>query len=135
MSIIDDVLPIIRTGWGLVQSSGVTKHALTLVTRTWDGGEVGLGTPTVVRLDITPNPEKKENRDGTVKLGPIIPSHTGGGYTVAQLIPADLAGEEYWYELTLDGSDPERYAFGALDDSESFQYFLTLVPLGLKDPE
>lgn len=134
MALIDDVLPVIRQGYALVESLGVTKHSVRIVTRTWDGGEVGLGTPADTYLNITPNPEKKETRDG-IRLGPIIPSHVGGGYTIAQLVPADAPGEEYWYEVTLDGGETEKYAFGSIDDSESFQYFVDLIPLSLAGPE
>jgi hypothetical protein len=135
VALIDDVLPVIDAGYQLVQSLGVTKYSVRLVTRTWDGGEVGLGTPTDTYLNITPNPERKELQNGAIKLGPIIPAHASGGYTVAQLLPEDMAGVEYWYEVTGPSGAANRYAFGDIDDSESFQYFLTLIPLSLAGPE
>lgn len=93
--------------------------------RTWtggdDGSEVGLGTPTDSDTTISPRPKVRELSDTEIEVGPITPSHSTGGYTVAQLNPTLVAGQQcYWiiggpagdktFQLTeIDTTKPLRY--------------------------
>ena len=132
-TLLDTVLPIIRSGWELVESLGVTKFSVVVKRTTWSEGE-GMGEPSYGLIAIKPNPERKLNPDGSITLAPIVPPTPGCGYTIDDLIPADGSATEYLYEVTGD-SGTLSYCFGRLDTSDAFEWKLHLVPLSTAGPE
>lgn len=136
MSLRDDVLPIINAGWQTVQDLGFAPYTVTVRTRTWSGGEVGLGDPTDSDLLLAPNPLVEEQgrlaASDSIRVGPIQPVHDGGGYTVAQLRPSDAAGVEYYYIVT-GANGTHNYSLDRLDSTSPeglfVEYMLTLQAL------
>ena len=106
----------------------VYTYSVTVRSRAWSGGEIGLGTATVTDLAIPPRPRVEERTDKQLFVGPIVPSNPKGGYTVAQLRPDDVAGTEYFYLVT--GANGARaYVLTDIDTSRAFTYYLTLTSL------
>lgn len=130
----DDILPIVDDAWALVDDLGFSSNSVTIRTRTWDGGEVQLGTATVSDLRLSPNPPTKEAMGGReLVVGPITPTHATGGYSYAQLRPDSAAGVEYYYVVS-GSNGTHRYALKSIDTSESFEYMLVLEALERKAP-
>ena len=67
-------------------------------TRTWSSGRIQTGSPVVTDLELLPIPPVRATAgDPSMVVGPITPAYPGppsGGYTPAQLNPADSAGTE-----------------------------------------
>ncbi len=134
MSLRQDVLPIIQDGWELAAEFWYETYALTIRTRTW-APQVGDGAHTDSDITIEPNPPVKELEGGkSLKVGPIIPSHTGGGYTPQQLNPAGyLAATNTTVEIlhVVTGPDgvPRDFVLTHFDTSDPGEYILTLEAL------
>lgn len=131
MSLSDDVLPIISRGWQIVQDLGFSPHTVTVRTVTWSGGEAGLGDPAESDLLIEPNPPIKEVANGEeLIVGPITPSYGSGGYTFAQLRPADTGadGVEFYYVVT-GAEGTNNYQLVDITTQESFEIMLRLRSL------
>lgn len=132
--LIQRYLPTIQRGWGLVARFGVSRYSVAVRTYTWSGGEVGLGERVPSDLAITPNPPVEEREGGRkLRVGPIMPQHSEGGYTISQLVPADSTAGEYVYVVTGPNGTYE-YAFGSIDTSDPVAWMLDLVILELKEP-
>lgn len=130
----DDILPIVDDAWTLVDDLGFSPNSITIRTRTWSGGEVQVGDPTVSDLVLEPNPPTKEiGGDKILLVGPITPTHSAGGYSYAQLRPSDVAGTEYYYIVT-GNNGANRYALKSIDTSESFEMMLVLEALERRMP-
>lgn len=104
---------------------------VTIRTRTWtggeDGAEVGVGSCTDSDVTLTPRPKVKELGDTEVEIGPITPSHSSGGYTVAQLNPdlSALPGTEVLWVLV--GANGTRYyQLTDIITTKSFRYMCRL---------
>jgi hypothetical protein len=134
VSLSDDLLPILDDAWTLVSDLGFSPNSVIVRTRTWDGGEVQLGTPTVTDLQLQPNPPTKElNGDKLLLVGPITPTHPTGGYSYAQLRPSDVAGVEYYY-IVSGNNGANRYTLKSIDSSESFETMIVLEALERRLP-
>lgn len=132
--LILDVLPLIQAGWQLVADLGVSRYSVAVRRYTWSGGEVGLGQRVPSDMPIIPNPPVEESDGGRkLRVGPIMPKHAAGGYTIDQLIPADSAAGEYVY-LVSGPNGSFEYAFGAIDTSDPVGWMLDLVILELREP-
>lgn len=132
--LIQRYLPTIQRGWRMVQDFGVSRYTVAVRTYTWSGGEVGMGVKTPVDLPITPNPPVEERKGGKeLRVGPVMPRHSDGGYTIEQLVPPDGAASEYVYVVT-GPNGTTYYAFGDIDTSDPVGWMLTLVALDLADP-
>ncbi len=129
MTLRDDMLSIISNGWALAQSLGVTQYTITIRTRTWSGGKVQSGTPTVADATLSPNPWVEERDKGReLVCSGITPSDGTIGYTPAQLNPSTSAGVEFYYIAT-GPNGTHSYALTDLDSSDAFEYKLTLTAL------
>jgi hypothetical protein len=138
VSLRDDVLPIINAGWQTVQDLGFAPATVTVRTATWSSGEVGTGTATYSDLLLSPNPLVEEKDEGRkLVVGPIQPSHSGGGYTFAQLRPTMSAGQEFYYVITgVNGT--HNYELMSIDSTSPsglfVEYMLNLAPLTRTTP-
>jgi hypothetical protein len=110
---------------------------VTIVRRTWAGGRRGSGAPTdvaVVTLPIYYKIRQVSERlvassgglytMNDIKVGPITPSFSGGGFSPADLKPVGLTGQEIVYVLS--GALVGEYALINLDTTRPFRYTMIL---------
>jgi len=108
-----------------------------IVQRVWSGGRRGLGTVTETTLANLPQKIKvrvlttKEvaQSGGTyqmqdLRVGPITPAYTGGGFTPQQLKPAGADGTEIIYKLT--GTIAGDYMLVEIRTDKAFSYYLVV---------
>jgi hypothetical protein len=124
----------------LLTPSGFDVHTSRVIVRsrlypTAPGGrDVGLGTPTVTDLEILPRPKVRDAGNQRLRVSLIIPQNANGGYTPAQLKPADADGFEYFY-LVIGPDGTERgYTLEEIDTRKPFFYEVELAPLDRKIP-
>ena len=130
MSLREDLLPVFRVAARqLVQDLGFRTSRSIIRTRTWSGGAVGKGTPTVSDLELLPRPKLIEDGQRSITLTKITPSHSTGGYTVAQLNPALTAGVESYVVTIGPDSVERRWAVVELSKARNFTYELKLAAL------
>lgn len=112
--------------------------SVTIRTRTNAGGRIGVdAVKTDVDVVIRPRPKVREVNQreiagsgglyqaGDVKVGPITPAHSGGGYTAAQLAPVTSTnGVEIIYVLS--GGVTGEYKRVDLTTDRAFSYWLLL---------
>lgn len=104
--------------------------------RVWDSGQVNLGVPTVTNLEIAPRPKVIDQGNEVLQVI-VTPANAKGGYTFAQLRPADepvTAGFEYIYIVIGPDGIERPYSLAAIDTRRSFRTTLTLQPQGLAVP-
>jgi hypothetical protein len=128
VSLKDDVLPIIRDGWALVSTLGFAPYTVVVRTRTWSGGKVKLGTSTDSDLTLSSAQVKELGGDRELEVYAITPSHSGGGYTPAQLNPTTTAGVEYYYVVT-GPNGTHNYTLASIDSGDPVEYKLRLAAL------
>lgn len=134
MSLRDDVLPIISAGWGIVDDLGFSPYTVKVRTKTWSIA-IGNGTATNSDLTISPNPPvKEENAGQSLTVGPIIPSHAGGGYTPQQInpvayLPATNKTVQVFYVVTGPDGVERGYKATDIDTSDPVEYTLKLIAL------
>jgi hypothetical protein len=135
MSLRTALLPVVNTLRGLAGPStlDIRPYTVTVRTRRWSGGVVQKGTPTDSDMVLAPPPKVVE-RAREALVGPITPKHPDGGYSPAELNPADQAGVECFYVLV--GPDNVRRPFTLvdIDTSRPFTYTLRLMALDRKVP-
>lgn len=132
--------PILDLRNSIPESLGLRRYTITRRRRTWDSGEVGLGTPTDSDLTLTPTPKLEELQgDQKIRLSMITPYYAGppsGGYTREQLVGTDVAGVEEYYSI--EGTNgTHSYVVVAIDTSgegSSMRYTLTLETLTRATP-
>lgn len=135
MTLRDDSLPKINAGWALVSNLGFSPYTVKIRTRTWSQGAPLLGSPTDVDVTITPNTWVEElNGDANIKVGPITPSHSGGGYTPAQLNPTPSSAQEVFYVVTAPDGVARNYAIERIDTDDAVEYHVFLRCLDRKEP-
>jgi hypothetical protein len=105
-------------------------------TRTWSGGEVKLGTPSDVEIELFPRPRVRDAGGGgtTVTIGPITPQNADGGYTPIQLNPEESDGVESYYILIGPDGEERAYKLIEINDKRAFSYTLTLQALERRTP-
>ena len=110
---------------------------VTIVRRTWAGGRRGSGAPSDVTVlaisewtKVRQVSERLVASSGglytmnDIKVGPITPSFTGGGFSPADLKPVGLTGQEIVYILS--GAMTGEYALINLDTTRPFRYEMIL---------
>lgn len=138
MSLRTDLLPVIDELRGLAGPTqfDIRTTAVSVRTRVWSGGKPGLGSATDTDLVLSPRPKVRELNQsevagsggafeaGDVRVGPITPQYTGGGYTIAQIAPDGAAGTEILYVLT--GAIAGLYSRVSVETDRAFRYELVL---------
>jgi len=129
----DEVLPIIDSGWALVDELGFAPYQVTVRVRRWTGGdngpEVGLGQYQDTDTTLTPNYQAKEiNAGGGLHIGPITPAYGGVGWAYSDLNPTLQAGEELLYIVT-GPHGTYNYSLHEIDTSDPVEYHITLNSL------
>jgi hypothetical protein len=134
-TLLEDVLPTISDGWALVEDLGFSPYSIVVRSYTWSGGSVGLGSRIASDLALTPNPQVVERDCGrSLLVTGIVPSWGGGGYTVAQLKPAEGGVAEYEYVVT-GPNGTHAYELTDIDTSDPVEYKLTLHSLTRTNPQ
>jgi hypothetical protein len=113
----------------------IRVYTITVRTRVWSGGEVGLGAPADSDLSIVPLPKVRpvaSSRD--LLVGPMTPTYGTGGYTPAQLNPSDVAGTEFYYVVLGPDGVNRPYVLTAINSTRPFSLFVQLTPLDRKVP-
>lgn len=135
MSFQDSLRSLANGVRGIATDFGVRNYSVTIRTETFADSNQ-LGTPTVSDLTLTPRPKVREASMGReLIVGPITPSHSGGGYTVAQLNPVETASTSVrvTYRVTGDNGTKE-YVLKDIDTGRGYSYFLTLHSLDYSGP-
>jgi len=126
MSFRSALLPRVRAVRAIPQSLGVRTSQVFVRTRAADG--------TVTDLEILPRP-RIEEVDGAdvINVGPITPSHAGGGYTIDQLAPARTGAGVSSYYRVVGPRGVVKYALGTMDTTRAWRYMLRLVAIDRPD--
>jgi hypothetical protein len=130
----DGLLPVFESARTLIDNLGLRTTRVIRRTRTWSGGEVGLGDLVETDLELAPRPKVRNGGPGLVIVGPVTPEYAGGGYGPDDLAPDQTAAQEViWILVGADGEEmPYRWA--ATDSRRAFRYMLTLAALDDEDP-
>lgn len=145
MALAQDLLPTLYQGRALLGTFGLCPYTVERVVRAWSGSTPGDGTRTETVVAIVEDgnqpPEVRALTDeelaigncpsGTMRVGPITPSFSGGGTAATFLAGSDLAaGEEMLYRLTGPEAPSGRlYTLHALHADDPFGYVIDLKPL------
>ena len=145
MSERDDLLPVFEEIPSILEEFGLSRFRVIRVIRTWDGGMVGEGIPSDDEMEIRPRPEvvpgsntigdRQDNtsagtRDAaTISVVSIVPKHSAGGYTPAELVPSlgQADSKELFYKVIGDGITRECTVVRQWFD-DAFEYKLLLRP-------
>lgn len=138
MSFRTDILPVVDATRAIAGPDGldVRTSKLTIITRTWSGGRAGMGTYSDASLELPQHYKLKDlsskeiagsggrYQQNDIRVGPITPAYSSGGYTPAQLAPAGDNGVEVLYQIT--GPDSGMYSLVECCTDAAFHYSLVL---------
>lgn len=99
--------------------------------------QVGLGTPTITSVTITPRPKVEDIGNQRLRVSRIVQQNPAGGYTPVQLKPDDAEGFEYYYLVTGPDGVERPYTIEpstGIDTRGPIFYEVTLAPLDRKIP-
>ena len=112
----DDLLSVVNDARTLVDQLGMHQVLISIKTRVWSSGRLQTGTPTDTVLVIVPTPHViGTSGDPEITCGPLTPAYPAtwgvpaGGYTPAQLNPAMIGGQEYYYQVTFNDGITRQY--------------------------
>ena len=101
MTLRDDLVPVIDESRQLVAELGLRAYSVVVRTRTWSGGEPGLGTATDEDLVLAPTPKVSEPgprlvaaAPGIVEEGDRYVSRISRTYTEEELVGGALAAHQ-----------------------------------------
>jgi hypothetical protein len=120
MSFASDLLPAMAAFRAIPGALGLRPNRVYVAIRTWTGTAVGEGTYTEVATELSESGQPPKVRDlsgeviavnnlesGTIEVGPLTPTHTGGGVAVATLEGTLTAKQERLLKVV--GPDGTRY--------------------------
>lgn len=138
MGFREDIMPTVELIRRIPDDDGgpipfkVHTFEVVVKTRTWSGGPKGpqkkLGTFTDSTLTLFPRPHVREQEEGIILVGPITPANSAGGYTLPQLFPQNVAGVEFYWEVTgpfAAGLTTVAYVPIKIDSSRPFRWMFT----------
>lgn len=142
MSLRDDLLPVVDAARKITEDLGQRTTALTIRTRTWSGGRIGLGASSDSDLVLPARYSIKELSATQVNqivsgsggaYGPgryirlwVTPAFTGGGYTQDQLDPDGSDGVEIIHILSGSGING-NFKLVSITLGRPYRYELVLV--------
>lgn len=130
----DGLLPVFESARTLIDGLGLRTTRVIRRTKTWSGGQVGLGTLTTTDVELAPRPKVRDAGPGQVVVGPITPAFAGGGYDHDDLVPAQTDAQDViWVLIGADGEE-RPYRWAGTDSRRAFRYMLTLQELDREDP-
>lgn len=105
--LVDSLVPLVDDLRGSLHPVlGTRAHTVEVITRTWDGGRLGVGTPGDVALAISPPPRVRQRTRtelrpaGTEEEGDVIIDEISLTFTEAELHPAVTDPVEFFYRIT-----------------------------------
>lgn len=120
-SLVDDLYTDVVDGLreDLLPAMGIRPYRVYLVTRTWSGGEVGLGTPSDVATEFRPIPRVHQWNDrfvqkvcGVLEDGDIVISELSLTYTHSEIGASEPPMGAQWMIRVDEGhgqQNPSRY--------------------------
>ena len=146
MALVDELLPVLRDGRGLIGEFGLRPYTITIQIYSYSGGVTLDGTKTLessselveagnqpvkVRWPTGDEIAIGQASGGDLIVGPITPSNSSGGYTPAQLLGQNASsGQVVLYYATGPGIESGAYfRLKSSDLDNVFGYTLTLAPL------
>lgn len=108
-----------------------------VVTRTWSGVRVNVGTATDSRVEILPRPRVRESGDGVIVIDRIQPRSALGGYAPTDLLPANPQAanvERFWILTAADGVE-RKYLNARLITDKALHYGVELTGRDLRYPQ
>ncbi len=138
MSLRDDLLPTLVSGYQIVEDHGLRQVRIIVRTRTWSSGDMNVGVPTISDREILPRPRVEGIvGDPVLKVGPIVPASAAldaGTFTPAMLNPSDAPGIEYFYVAIWPDGVERPYKLMKLTAPEPFRYMLEFQSLDRRMP-
>ena len=136
MALRDDLLPVFDDVRQLIQDFGLRQSRVWVRQRAYSAGEQHLGDITNTDVEITPRPKVEEMDPTTLKVSRITPDYGTGGYTTADLMPAQAAGTERYFLVQVGTDGPKiPYRCIAIDERKNFGITLTLERLVHEQPD
>lgn len=154
MTLRDRLLPAIDRIRGLRQTLGITVNAVRLRVETWTAA-IGTAGATATTVDVLMAPQPKVSKlsvqdamvvmaslpaaqvargqRGIYLIGPITPSYSTGGYTLAELYSSAQASDQQRVLIMLAGDNDLGAAPGTpfeivnFDTSKPFRTMLTVI--------
>jgi hypothetical protein len=147
MTLRDDLLPALTAIRGNVRGSlGLDLYSVAIEVKEWSGAEIGEGVATTTSTAITEGGGHRPKarwlsseevaiggyEDGSIEIGPITPSHAGGGTALTALLPTLTNGTA---RLLLTGP---RYPTGVycqvkrITHDTPFRIMITATPLAVE---
>lgn len=118
MSLVDDLLPVIDLGAGIIGQLGLSPTAVNVIVTTWTGTRAGQGTGSTVSTPLLvggQNPGVRrlkgkeivalglQMEDEVYQVGPLTPPFTGGGIAPSVFSPT-VAGSPTQVQFELVGA-------------------------------
>jgi len=142
MSFASDILPAIGSIRGIPGALGLRPYRVFIRSGAWGGTYTGDGTETQAETEVTEHGQSPKVRflndeqlalggadKGTCTVGPITPSHSGGGTSVALLEGSSLSvGETLHVRLLHQDGSESFYRVTDIDKSRALHYTLTCQP-------
>ena len=136
MALRDDLLPVFNNARQLVQDFGLRQSRVWVRQRAYSAGEQHLGDITDADVEILPRPKVEEMDPTTLKASRITPDYGTGGYTTADLLPAQVAGTERYYLVQVGPDGPKiPYRCIGIDEHKNFGITLMLERLVHEQPD
>ena len=127
MTFLDELRATANAARAIPTDMGLRPYVVVIRIETYNDASQ-LGAPTITDLTLTPRPKVREESSGReLKVGPITPEHTGGGYTVAQLNPvADLPANRRVRYLVTGPNGTREYVLYDITSDRGYQTTMRL---------
>lgn len=140
MAFVPGILAAVNAIRGIPTTMGLRGSRVYLRCGEWTptvgAAEIGKGALTNTDEELLPRPRVEDMPGQRLRVGPITPSHTGGGYSAADLSPDRVDGQDNHILVTKD--DVTRaYRVSDIDtepERQSVSFFLILDPLDSGGP-
>lgn len=146
MTFASSLYPMLARVRAIPGQLGLRPHTVSVVSRSWSGGQTGEGDETVVNVPIVeadgrpPKVRWLSNEEialgglpsGSVQIGPITPSFSDGGTNLSDLDGSDLETSDT-RQLRITGPQHPNgalYRVKALNADSALHYTIVAVPAG-----
>jgi hypothetical protein len=145
MTLAADLLSVLEDARGIAGELGLRPVRVYVVTRNWSGTMPGEGACSDSETEILVARQSPKVRtlsgeaiavnqlpEGTISIGPITPSHTTGGTSLALATGMLDTAQERWLKLTggIHGTEGQLYRIIDVSADSAFHYTVRAYPLG-----
>jgi len=146
MTFAEDLLPALEAGRALAGELGLHPVRVYVVTRNWTGTMPGEGAASDTETELLESGQSPKVQtlsgeaiavnqlpEGTLSIGPLTPSYTTGGTSLATLATGTLgAAQERWLKLTggIHGTEGQAYRIVDVSADSALHYTVRAHPLG-----